>query len=392
MNLKDELFYVIVFGPDYGECIVLRVPPETAGGPPSWLVVDSLERDDDAGTWHPALDLLAGSQWSALLLTHPHDDHAAGFGAVVNHPGGGPIGCTELAVDPPAAWKDSNDAEHLLRKGSVEHALAAIQDRWEREPASRWEIRAASSREIGGARLTVLFPDEATVAKHTAGPPRNANRLASPILVEWHDARVVLGSDLVSTDWRKLPALSALSGLGFPLRPHGFKIAHHGSDAAVPPAKTLSHRADAIWVLTPFWRGRGLPSYADGGGVELLLRLTPEVHVTRCPALDVPHIRSSAGGTVLRLTRQALMSKVNKRKVASGLVVDSPIPATVRGAWVATGFDASGRLVDVQHGDASLVVSEGATRSTPARSGGPGQQRPKRPKKPDRTKGAQKRG
>lgn len=108
MNLKDELLYAIVFGPDYGECIVLRVPPEEVGGPPAWVVVDSLERDDDAGTWRPALDLLAGSRWSALLLTHPHDDHAAGFGAVVNHAGAGPIGCTGLALDPPATWKDSH--------------------------------------------------------------------------------------------------------------------------------------------------------------------------------------------------------------------------------------------------------------------------------------------
>lgn len=205
-------------------------------------------------------------------------------------------------------------------------------------------------------------------------------------------ARVVLGSDLVSADWRKLPALPALSGLGFPLRPDGFKIAHHGSDAAIPPAKTLVHRDDAIWVATPFWRGRGLPSYADGGGVELLLRLTPEVHVTRCPALDVARIQRSGGGSVLRLTRQALMSKLNRRKVASGLVVDSPIPATVRGAWIATGFDATGRLVDVQHGDASLVVSEGGGRSSPARSGGPGKRRAKGRQKPGRTNGNGQRG
>ncbi len=376
MKLKDELLYLVLFGPDYGESIVLRIPPDAEGGAASWIVIDSLERADDDGTWRPALELLgATNHWAAVVLTHPHDDHAAGMNALLGHSGTGPIGCTHLYVEPPEDWSKSDDAERLLRKGAVEHALAAIQDRWERESSSRWELRAGSSREIGDARLEVLFPDDATLEKYRSRAPHDPNRLASPVLVEWKHARLLLGADLIATDWNKLIKLPALRHLTFPIEPHAYKVAHHGSENAIAP-KAVGHRTGATWLLTPFCRGPGLPSYADGGGVQRLLAITDALHVTRCPALE----RASSGRSVWRLTRQEIQANISRKKLAKGLVIDQHGGTKPRDAWIAAGFDASGNLADLQHGPSSVVVTEGP--SPPGRASGPAKPRPHKARAP----------
>ncbi len=377
--LQPDLLYVVLFGPDYGESIVLRIPEEAPGGD-SWVVIDSLERDDGQGIWRPPLELLGPRErWSAVILTHPHADHAAGMNAVLNHPGSGPIGCTDLYVEPPEAWMRTDDAETALRLGAVEHALATIQDRWERDADSEWRLRAGSVKTISGARFEVLFPDEATVEKCRAKRPKDPNRLASPVLLRWHELEILLGSDLTAVDWKRLAKLPALAHLKFAIAAHLYKVAHHGSDNAIAP-DAVGFRSGALWMVTPFCRGRGLPNYADGHGVQYLLASAKELHVTRCPALRRD---ARTGQSVpLRLTRQQVRERIAREKIAKGLVVELHASTDVRGAWIAAGFGRDGHLADIQHGSTAIVVTEGAAqRAPPPRKSGKkrGSERRKRP-------------
>ena len=90
-TLAADLLYVIVFGPGVGESIVLRIPPS------SWVVVDGLLRDGVS----PAAKLLRelDVEWSGVVLTHDHADHAPGLASVLSHKGGGPVGCARPFID-----------------------------------------------------------------------------------------------------------------------------------------------------------------------------------------------------------------------------------------------------------------------------------------------------
>src|SRR4051794_3435856 len=91
-RLAGNRLHVVVFGPGYGESIAVHIPD---GG---WLVCDSLRGRGRASNFVPALELLAQRQESvaALILTHPHDDHVAGFDRLVSRLARGPVGVVGL--------------------------------------------------------------------------------------------------------------------------------------------------------------------------------------------------------------------------------------------------------------------------------------------------------
>nr|WP_155985574.1 hypothetical protein [Thioalkalivibrio sp. AKL17] len=61
-----------------------------------------------------------GAHWSAVVFTHPHEDHAMGLDDVLAMEGpSGPVGCCPVVLSSSAAWMDSMDAEVHLRRGAV---------------------------------------------------------------------------------------------------------------------------------------------------------------------------------------------------------------------------------------------------------------------------------
>lgn len=53
-----------------------------------------------------------------------------------------------------------------------------------------------ATRSTRDAKVTVLHPDQELVDVASVGtPPDDPNELASPLLVEWNDVRLLLGSD-----------------------------------------------------------------------------------------------------------------------------------------------------------------------------------------------------
>jgi hypothetical protein len=340
MNLQDDVLYVIVYGPGFGESIVLRDPAGT------WVVVDGCLAKEKS----PTAELLVehDAEWSGVVLTHPHADHALGLDSVLEQQGGGPIGCAAPRLRDPRTWQASQDPTTHLREGTVEHVLSVIHDRWTSDPACRWEMKRGDVRCFGQLELTVLHPDEELVAN----PPDDPNRLSTALQVKWNDVWLLLGSDVVSIDWQDIAA--GFDGLD---RHTALKFPHHGSEGAVD-ASWGEGENNRFWMMTPYNRGRKLPRYEDEHGLAWALRHVEKVHLTGLP---VKH--SLQGQVPYETTRTALLNgeePPTEFQTVGGLRIELIAePAGVANAcFVAAGFDACGTLVDLKHGPGAVVVRE----------------------------------
>jgi len=344
VNLRDDLLYLIVYGPGFGESVLLRDPAGT------WVVVDGCLTNHKSC---PA-ELLDehDASWSGVVLTHPHVDHVLGLDRVLERPGAGPIGCAVPKLRAPESWQASLDPDTHLRRGTVEHVLSILHDRWTSDPACRWQMQRGDVRRLGQMELKVLHPSE----ELSASPPADPNRLSTALLATWGNIRLLLGSDVPSLDWTEIAR--EFEGLG---NHAALKFPHHGSHGAVHVSWGEGRR-DRVWIVTPFSRGRGLPRYEDHHGLAWALEHVEKVHLTGLPVKHelqgrVPYETSRAalldGSAPLAATRTLGKLRFELR----------PEP-TEENCFVAAGFDPDGQLQDLQHGPGAVIVRE--TGSSPS--------------------------
>jgi hypothetical protein len=306
-----------------------------------WLGVDSLRCQDVNGDLNPTLTVLSAqnTRLDAVVLTHPHRDHVRGFVQLLDwRAPGSPVGCLPAHLETDQTWRSSDDAGRVVDGNAGSAALNRIDEIWRTEPSSRWELTAEETRMIGDARLEVLHPLAVPDRK-----PTDLNRLSSPLLVEWEHCRILLGADLSRSGWKKVgkhyPRADELAGA------HALKASHHGSANSQDPLVIgVPPPGDRFCVLTPFNRGKALPDYGNGGGVDQILRSHRRIAVTAAP----PEARGKEEPRARLAPSHTSFGEFS--------LVYEPSPAPPLDGWVAVAFDASGTEVQQCQGDAAGVV------------------------------------
>lgn len=346
-TLDPQLLYVIVFGPGVGESIVLRIPPN------GWIIVDGLLVEEVS----PAAELLEklGVEWSAVVLTHDHEDHAPGLARVLELSGRGPVGCAAPFLAAMRGRLQGADGTGLLQAGNTQDTLAKIDQRWDDHPEAKWELAAGTERKIADARFAALWPDRDQLPEYRPGLE---NAFSTPLLVEWRRVRLLLGADLPSAQWEAVGR--AFQDRNLPEHCL-FKVSHHGSHTSLSDVYApADHPEMRTWIVTPYTRSR-VPRFEDGDGIHRLLQKVPELHLTATHSTP-----GGQSGAPLAVTRAALcatgpgqaagmqlgpgVSLVKKPKCRPEQVLSHHV--------VAAGFREDGTRAEMRHGQGTLRVRE----------------------------------
>lgn len=344
-RLAGNRLHVIVFGPGYGESIAVHVPD---GG---WLICDSLSQTHGTSDFIPAAELLStrGERAAALILTHPHDDHVGGFDRLISRFVDGPVGLVGLHL-PEDGFTEYDDAGRVVRASNRVKALAAISTYWRQHPEHRWELTADDEPfQLGPGIVTLLHPSNAYLQMGRPDPEQAPNAYSTPALITWEQARIVLGADLPTAQWKGI-----LAGDHDPeLSAHGaLKVSHHGSAAALPEDLVRSGDRDSVAIVTPWHLGRGLlPKLGPKGGLTWLLERRTLISLTspgRAMTREVP----------TPATLSEFADAVVRRPLPGGIAaVELKRDYDPDEAWVAVTFNARGGVEAVEVGrDACLIV------------------------------------
>lgn len=273
-----------VFGPGYGECLLVHL------GGNEWLIVDSCV--DQRSQQQPALAYLqrigvdAASAVTTVLATHWHTDHVRGISEIVRKCVSAEfwmseaLGSHELLLATRRFGSDRASKHNPLRElhsvietlavraeggsGAPTAAFAAARTvLWRRgatATAPECEVLALSPSPASVmdalAALAVRLPDALDDVPYEVDEPM-PNEAAVALAVRVGNACVLLGSDLENlapTDrgWKAV--------LASPIQPGGpaavFKVAHHGSyNADHDDLWTQLLQPEPWAVITPFRRG-----------------------------------------------------------------------------------------------------------------------------------------
>jgi beta-lactamase superfamily II metal-dependent hydrolase len=323
-KLEAATLSLLVFGPGFGESILIRTPEGR------WAAIDSAQRGQPGEpAINPARRILEdlGVNLDLLVLTHPHLDHAKGFRDLLELAG---PECVVAAVEPlmrepsPSAIATDPDDVGSNEKGIAISTHVAIQNAWN-DGLGKWNLRAESTLDVGGCTFEVLAPDDEELSAFRESRLTDLNEVSAAMRVTWGDeGDLVLGADAGPRAWGTVERRIHPGDL-LPCVP--VKVPHHGSRKSIHPLLLSAAEPPPTrpMVLTP-WNGRGtLPRFDPGEGAELLLRATDALELTAFPfgkigaspisvadvfsALEVTEIgdNTDAGGIRLQFDQPSLV-------------------------------------------------------------------------------------
>lgn len=279
---KNNEFELTVFGPGFGESIVVYIPDL------GWAVIDSCEFGPVNQRFVPPLQYLISrnaQKLAFLVLTHPHKDHYKGMEQIIDHylgridricryAGDGvrelgaylvnrSIKGTPGAVSLAAVLKAFKKA---VDHGAESRRLGAMTQIIPRKNASVNNI----SFEVEVLSLSPLAADEESYidilkeafpkakGQITEVPDHKHNLIASAIWILVGEVVVILGSDVEegktqSSGWR-----GVVGSVDAPdLCVKALKVSHHGSPNAHCKQAWEKHceRGEITSVVTPYDRG-----------------------------------------------------------------------------------------------------------------------------------------
>jgi beta-lactamase superfamily II metal-dependent hydrolase len=321
-----------------------------------WLTVDACK----VGSAQPQERIISrwrapGEPLLAAVLTHPHDDHAAGLGELLDvfRP---PI--VAVTGNPPPEKDLARRVGDLMASGVTSKDIAArtvisalsAMERLVTSGATRLvPIRDGEVLVPGPMKVRCLAPTESEIRTLLGTlPKQRANELSAVLEVTWGATRLLLGADLpwkvpggrvLPSGWNSVearhPGLAGHTGL---------KVPHHGSREALHPGLLGSTGVTPrLWVCTPFERS-DLPRMDPGDGADQLLAVEPRLHLTKRP-----HVKDKAPSATLSISSLRPPPGAGKSsKVAPPADPLDPV-------WCFA-FDDGGQLVGRWRGDAAVEL------------------------------------
>ena len=280
---------VSVFGPGYGECILIHL------GNNEWIVVDSCFDTNRQSTPLNYLRSLGSNPSDAVCLvvaTHWHDDHIKGMSELVRVCDKAVFSCAaaltrqeflaalEALERRPATATGSGLRElhrifSLLAKRSAT-CTYAMSNRliFSRNNCKIWSL-SPSDRAFDAflQQIGQLVPKKFEGKRRI--PPLTPNDAAVAMLISISDITIILGADLETKGWQEV-----VEDYNQPdYKPSVFKVPHHGSqDSHEDRVWSEILGKDPIAALTPWRRGRGkLPTQDDA---RRILNLTNQAYIT----------------------------------------------------------------------------------------------------------------
>jgi hypothetical protein len=343
--LSDQI-EVTIFGPNYGECIVIHL------GNGNWVVHDSCLYDGQpvAPEYLQTLGLDPARSIKAIVATHWHDDHCKGLSQML-------ASAPFAHISIPLALTNREFLQFTARMNKNRTAVAGNKlrefSKIIREIARRREAGLVSFS-YAQAR-TILYGLDAAVAGHglpcqvmaispahadtarfmdriaASMPARRKTKtvVASPssndvsvaTLVSVGPLAMLLGADLENSGksnagWEGVIAAHQTQAFG--PRASLYKIPHHGSATAHNTdvwAQLLT--ANPIAVLTPWQVGKGRLPTLDGA--RNILKLSPNAFVTSRDARSRTH-RGTRPPGVLRFIRENKAIRLRSLVVPFGAI------------------------------------------------------------------------
>ena len=287
---------ITLFGPGYGECIVVH-----AGGG-DWIIVDSLQRSQEAPIalqYLGKLGLDPAQSIRFIVATHWHDDHMRGIGELVSQCPEADFCCANALgskefMSAVAAYGKTCLPDRGL--GELYRVLTHLDSR-DSQPV--WATASRRVHRSINCEIWSLSPDDRaftsflkSIAPSSENRTKRGVHLLSPnslsvaLFVRFSGgASCLLGADLERRGWSAI--------LRDERRPQCkssvFKVPHHGSaNAHLQGVWDELLDPEPIAILAPWYRGRGaLPRKTD---VDRILAQTPHAYSTT----------SSASGAIRR--------------------------------------------------------------------------------------------
>lgn len=305
---KDNELEVTIFGPGYGESIVLHIPQI------GWGIIDSCEYKTKNKSIVLPLEYLLNittkphPQLAFVILTHPHHDHCKGIDRILREYPGGTKRVCRYDGDGIREWQAYKNKKDTALKKVIQglgYAFDSIDKAVESGAHFRrlGEMTTVFNESVNlkgynsiNVRMLALSPSAISIQEYTAmlqkaipgvGQPilkmddEGHNLVSVALLLEFGKLQIIFGSDVETGSNKNTGWSGIISNKDSPsLWANLVKVSHHGSENGHNDSawREFCKKGNPLSLVTPFRKGGVfLPKNSD---VDRIKAVSQKVGVT----------------------------------------------------------------------------------------------------------------